>query len=317
MESSVLRYFGGYIGKALAQINDENICEIRLRANGPLCVTGEKGAAFVTSGGLLTSSHEGAVKVTAEDIRRSFEAVCRYSVYSCQNQINNGFITVSGGHRAGICGSAVYSPSGSVENIRNISGINFRIAHEIIGSADSLAAEVFGKTELTPRSLLICGAPCSGKTTVLRDLCRIVGDRFPVSLIDERGELAAVSGGIPHSRVGVQTDVFSGYSKPDGIKMAVRVMSPVMIFCDEIGSEEDLKALELAALSGVKIAATVHCSSPDELSGRSELMSLIKKGIFDSAAFMVRRRTGTVLSREKLMALDTAPHGAGRIIRQP
>ncbi len=178
--STVLKYFSGEISRALLA-SGADIYEIRLRSGKPLSVTADGKCLFLCRSGELTSCGDKAVPVSAEDLRRCFEAVCRYSVHSCQNQINMGFVTVAGGHRAGICGSAVYSQDGKIENIKYINSINFRIAREIIGAADAIFNTAMSGGL---KSVLIFGEPCSGKTTILRDLCRQVGDEYTVSLID-------------------------------------------------------------------------------------------------------------------------------------
>ena len=302
MDNSILRYFGGTVYKALAAYDDSrgNLCEIRLRAGKAVGITTEKGYYFLNANGLALAmkspSPQQMLTVTADDIRRTFEALCRFSVHSCQGQISRGFITVAGGHRAGICGTAVYSSDGRVENLKYISGINLRIAREIKGAADRLSDCV-----KRPTGVLICGEPCSGKTTVLRDLCRQAGDRFPVSLIDERGEIAAACGGVPNNDVGANTDVLSGFTKGDGIITAVRSMSPRLIVCDEIGSEEDIRALRLAALSGVKAAAAVHCGLPDELMRRENLRRLIAEGVFEYIVFVHQREIVKIYSGRELI----------------
>ena len=296
--SDVLRYFSPRVSKALSGLRAE-VCEIRLRAGAPLSVTLPDKYAFVTESGGLSGSEAHGLRVSMEDIRHCFEAVCRYSVHSCQNQINRGFVTVAGGHRAGICGTAVYSSCGKIENVKYINGINFRIAGEVIGAADRIADKVM---ENGLKSILIFGAPCSGKTTVLRDLCRRVGDRYPVSLVDERYEIASSVGGTSKNRVGANTDVFSGFSKTDGISTAVRVMSPRMIVCDEIGSEEDIKALGQAWISGVNIAASMHAGSVMELiSGNA--YPLIACGAFELAAFTEDRRVKRIFCSEELIKM--------------
>lgn len=298
--STLLRYFSGSIYKALLAFEGDP-CEIRMRNGKPLSVMVADKSAFLCEDGSLTSVPDNAVIVSAEDIRRSFEAVSRYSIHSVQGQISKGFITVGGGHRAGLSGTAVYSADGRLENMKYISSINFRVAHEIIGAADEISNKVMSAG---PRSILICGEPCSGKTTILRDLCRQIGDRYPVSLIDERGEIAAESAGIPQNRVGAHTDVYSGFTKPDGILTAVRVMSPRMIFCDEIGSDEDLAALELAARSGVKAAATVHCGTAGQLIRRPKIYRLITSGVFEYCVFVRERRITEIYRSDELTVAE-------------
>ncbi|MGN0638694.1 MAG: stage III sporulation protein AA [Huintestinicola sp.] len=296
--SNVLRYFSPRISKALVGVCG-NISEIRLRSGGPLSITLPDQYVYLTENGAYTSSADKALRVTMEDIRHSFEAVCRYSVHSCQSQINSGFVTVAGGHRAGFGGTAVYSPSGKIENLKYINGINFRIAGEVRGAADEI---VLTAMQNGLKSVLIFGAPCSGKTTILRDLCRQVGDRYPVSLVDERYEIASVSGGNANNHVGANTDVFSGFSKTDGILTAIRVMSPRMIVCDEIGSDSDISALRQAWISGVKIAASTHCGSVTELLCGS-VYPLIACKAFEYAVLTEDRHIKRIYKSEELIKL--------------
>lgn len=289
---SYLKYFCGGIQSALSECCFD-INEIRMRAGRPLNIVIGTRNAFLGSGGKISDYAENGMIVTMEDIRRTFEALCRFSVQSFQGQISRGFITVAGGHRAGLCGTVVYSDGTRVDNIKFINGINLRIAHEVKGAADSIVNRLMSGGL---KSILICGEPGSGKTTVLRDLCRQVGNSYAVSLMDERGEIAAVSGGTAYNDVGCFTDVYSGFTKADGIMTAVRVMSPKMIICDEIGSEEDIAAIRAAALSGVKTAATIHCGSMAQLGSRSGIREMLYDGIFDHVAFIQKGQVVSVAS---------------------
>lgn len=300
--STVLRFFGGDIQKALSLCGGE-ISEIRLRAGRPLCVTCEGMNRFVSADGIISDQSDKAILVSADEIRRTFEAVCRYSVHSFQGRISQGFVTVSGGHRVGLSGTAVYSADGRVENIRHINGLNFRIARQIRGAADEIIPMVLDGNGGGLTGVLICGEPCSGKTTVLRDLCRQIGDRVNTALIDERGEIAAESGGVINNNVGMCTDVYSGFSKADGIRDAVRSMSPMMLVCDEIGSEDDLNAIEYAYLSGVRICAAIHSAGSDELMMHGRIREMTERGIFGLFVFMKDRRPARILSRHDILKL--------------
>lgn len=286
-----LRYFSGTAGSAVSRLSNaqlEDIREIRFRADRPAAVcincansahcTGET-IRYITEDGQLTYNHESAVTVTEHDVRRTFEAVCQYSVHSFQREISQGFITVKGGHRVGFCGTPVMH-NGTIENIKNINSINFRIARELTGCSEKLFKSCFSDG---PCNLLIAGIPSSGKTTVLRDLTRLLGGRFKVSAIDERGELAASWNGVPQNDIGLNTDVFDGYGKAEGISAAVRVMSPQIIVCDEIGSEEDFSAIREAALSGVCTVAAVHAADISDLLRKFPKENL---NIFDRIAFL-------------------------------
>lgn len=258
-KDELIYYFGGETGKALRKISDaafEEIREIRLRTDRPAAVTLKDSIRYITADGNFTYASETAPNVSSEDIKRTFEAVCQYSIHSFQKEIAEGFVTVKGGHRVGICGTF------SGGTVKNIGSLNFRAAKEVIGCSDELFGKIFGKGLC---SLLIAGAPGSGKTTILRDISRRLGKYYRTALIDERGELAAVWNGIPQNDVGVNTDVFDGYDKPTGIMTAVRVMSPQIVICDEIGSGDDMEAVRTALQSGVRVAASIHASSLDEL----------------------------------------------------
>lgn len=139
--------------------------------------------------------------------------------------------------------------------------MNFRIAGEIIGCAE----EIYGYIQTPPKSVLLAGKPSCGKTTILRDLCRIIGKTHKVSLIDERQEIAACYKGTPQNNIGKMTDVFDGYDKADGINKAIRVMSPEIIVCDEIGFEDDINAIKRATAGGVKFIASIHADSESNI----------------------------------------------------
>lgn len=248
-------------------IKRNELCELRLRMGRPA-------TAVMISGRSVTCSKP----LTKQDIEDCFGELCRYSVHSFKREIAEGYITLPEGHRAGFCGTAVMR-DGDIETLRDISSINLRLAKEIKGCGEALYHAVFGKSL---RSLLIVGAPLSGKTTVLRDLTRLLGERHKVALIDSRNELAACHDGTPQLDVGLNTDVLSGYPKSEGMEIALRTLSPEIIICDEIGN--DISAIEQCIHCGVKLIATAHASSLEELSKRRDTAGLI--GSFDCIAVL-------------------------------
>ncbi len=256
-------------------LDTQEIQEIRLRSGRPvgICIGGRE--SFLTEQGTLTSIAGQALVIGAEEIARSFQAVCSYSVYSHERDIAEGFVTVRGGCRVGICGTASVQ-EGSPMTLRHISGLNFRIAGEYRGIAEPIWQQIGAE----PVSVLVAGTVGSGKTTFLRDLCRLIGTQYRTSLIDERGELAAVLRSIPQHDVGVRTDVLDGYPRAAGILTALRVLTPQYIICDEISSEQDVQAILQAAGCGVQFAASCHAGSPEELYRRPVLRPLIEAGIF-------------------------------------
>lgn len=248
-------------------VSRNELCELRLR-------TGRPATAVTISGRSVTCSGP----LSKQDIEDCFGELCRYSVHSFRREIAEGYITLPEGHRAGFCGTAVMR-DGSIETLRDISSINLRLAKEIKGCGEALYHAVFEKSL---HSLLIAGAPLSGKTTVLRDLTRLLGERHKVALIDSRNELAACHDGAPQLDVGLNTDVLSGYPKLEGMEIALRTLSPEMIICDEIGG--DISAIEQCIHCGVKLIATVHASSVEELSRRRDTAGII--GSFDCIAVL-------------------------------
>lgn len=267
-KETILQYFKGNVYSAVSKIPEflfEEIQEIRLRVNKPIAVMNGFRLSYITPNGNFASNPTNSVIVSEQELNQCFESVCQYSVHSFKREICEGFITLKGGHRVGLCGTTVIHNS-SIENIKNVSSLNFRISHQMKGCAEKMYKQAFSNGLC---NVLIAGAPMSGKTTLLRDLTRILGNSYKTSVIDERGEIAAVWNGIPQNEVGINTDVFDGYSKAEGISTAIRVMSPQIIVCDEIGGENDMIAVKKASYSGVYVAATIHASDINELIKRT------------------------------------------------
>ena len=123
---------------------------------------------------------------------------------------------------------------------------------------------------------------------MLRDAAAEISDRLlkKVTIIDERGEIAAVSGGVPQNNVGINTDVLDGYRKADGILQALRTLSPELIVCDEIGGEADLRAVEAGLNAGVAFAAAIHAGSREELLRKRDVTAMLKNGGFETVVFL-------------------------------
>ncbi|MBQ2972018.1 MAG: Flp pilus assembly complex ATPase component TadA [Ruminococcus sp.] len=271
------------LSKAPSVVSD-NAQEIILRVDRPLCVECSNKRYYFTKNNCVTDTifDSNMLCVSQKEIFDTFSNICNFSVYSRQSEINSGYITLKGGHRAGICGTAVLS-KGEIVNIKDITSINIRIAREIIGCADELISQI------NPLSgVLICGSPCSGKTTLIRDLARSLSYKHKISLIDERNELSSNVSGVFQNDIGL-CDVFESYIKNDAIIHAVRSMSPDIIVCDEISTAKDVEAVTYALNCGVSFIATVHADSMENLFKRPLAKSLLESGAFSQLVFLDSR----------------------------
>ncbi len=287
--AEVLRYLPERIRGLLARLAEGEwieIEEIRLRSGAPLTIGVWGESCFVTPTGGVTNHESDAYKVTPEEVQAAFMAVCENSVYAHMEEIRQGFITVKGGHRVGICGKAVCE-NGKIQTLREVSSLNLRIAHQIIGIADGVIDTIINGSEV--KSTLIISPPQMGKTTLLRDIARQISDRgFKCGIADDRGELAAMYSGVACNSVGAQTDVIDGAPKSEAIELLLRTMSPKVIISDEIASERDVEALRLAAGTGVRIIATTHGETIEETAARKLLMPLFQDKIFKQAIILRR-----------------------------
>ncbi len=216
--------------------------------------------------------------VTRDDLEFCINVTSKYSMWA-QSTLASGYITAPGGHRLGICGTAIVQ-DGVVRGIKEPTSIVVRVARDFLGIAQTVGRE--------NESLLILGKPGSGKTTLLRDLVRQKSDRDHrrISVVDERQELFPAVGGGYCFYTGRRTDVLSGYKKAIGIDAAIRCMTPEVIAVDEITAGEDCDAMVYAGWCGVKILATAHAGSREELFKRPVYKPIIESGLFDKLLFL-------------------------------
>lgn len=261
--------------------------EVRLRTGKTIVLITSDGTLFVDKNKVTYIYTDDLYKVSQQDMKDSFNRLCNFSVYSHSDSIAQGFITLSSGHRVGICGTAV-TENGKVTSIREINSLNIRIARQFRGCADEILTKAFDNKL---KNLIIAGPPSSGKTTLLRDIARQVssgrfGEYYKVAVIDERCEISPVSDGICRCDVGPNTDVLSSFKKADGIMTALRTLSPQLVICDEIGTTEECEAIKSGLNSGVNFVLSIHASSVQELKNKPQLKTLLQSGIDGEAVLL-------------------------------
>ncbi len=284
----------------------ENIREIRIRSGKPVVVIFGNEAKFVSCTGRLTDIYSDLNLITdANEVSDIFIKLCGYSVHSFTDAINRGYITLSGGHRAGVAGTAV-SENGKITAVRDVSCINLRIAREIKGAADELFGRIFSDGL---SSVIVAGPPSSGKTTILRDLARQLsgterGRMYKTFICDERCEIGAGVSGIPQNDLGINCDLVSCYPKEEGILIGLRSFSPDIIICDEIASYAEVSAVETGLNSGVCFALSIHAKDERELHAKPIMKRLLASGAFRNVVLLSAINAGKT---EKIF-------GAGELI---
>ncbi|MBQ2763992.1 MAG: stage III sporulation protein AA [Firmicutes bacterium] len=219
-----------------------------------------------------------AVIISDDEFKEAWRLLTSSSVYALEEELKRGYITISGGHRVGIAGTAVWK-DGKIKTQKDIYSLNYRFSRDLKGCGSFVFPYVTSNG--TFENTLIFSPPGCGKTTLLRDLSRLLSEQgHNVSIVDERGEIAAMEKGQLLYDLGSHTDVLTGFPKSEGMILALRSLGPTVLVTDEIGSKEDQSAVEDAVRCGVKLLLTAHGGSSEELMCRPILKNLLAAGVF-------------------------------------
>jgi stage III sporulation protein AA len=297
--TQIMPYLSPAVACLLEGLNGEQLGtleEIRLRRGQPLLLRLDQRELTLDKHGRVHSNLSAGYRITEEDMYRTLASISDNSLYAFEEDIRRGFITIPGGHRVGLAGQVVYQGQ-EVRTLRDFNGICLRVAREVKDVARSLLPVIFRGPGGGAVSTLLISPPRCGKTTLLRDLARLIstggewGPGHNVVIVDERSELAGCYRGVPQLDVGPRTDVLDACPKAVGMQMAVRSLSPGVVVTDEIGRSEDGEAIQECIHSGVVVLSSVHAASRAELENRPVMKELLALRAF-AAGVVLSRRNG-------------------------
>jgi len=260
----------------LPEAVQDQLEEIRLRNNQGLGLRLREGLFYADKQGKLLSSPHQSFIIEKNHLDSCLEQFTASSLYAREHELSCGYLTLEGGHRVGFCGTCIIK-NGTISGIRDITSMNIRIAHQILGASDELMPYLLKGDRV--KNTLIISPPGCGKTTLLRDIARNLSNGFEqfsgtdVAIADERGELAAVCHGVLGNDVGIRTDILNYSPKAEGMLMLLRTMSPKVLITDEIGSLQDENAIKQASLSGVSVICSAHGYSRTDIAKRMSSIS--------------------------------------------
>lgn len=278
-----------------ASLRYEDLEEIRIRVNCPIILKFNNKEEIIQD------------KISSNDTKEILQYVCENSIYAYQNEINNGYITIRGGHRIGVTGNCVIA-SNKVINISYIYSLNFRIAKQRLGAANNVIKHVINIKDNDIYNTLIVSPPGAGKTTILRDLIRQISNGIDyinfrgrtIGVADERGEIASMYKGVPQNDVGIRTDVLDNVQKNIGMEMLIRSMAPEIIVADEIGNLEDVKAINYATSCGIRGIFTAHGGSFEDIKKNLYLTKLLELKLFEVIIFLDKSNKGKIKEIHKI-----------------
>jgi stage III sporulation protein SpoIIIAA len=173
--------------------------------------------------------------------------------------------------------------AGIERTLHRISAIRNR-GGKVVGLTCRIGRAVFGTIDIirdiveSSRSILILGRPGVGKTTMLREVARVLADEFGkrVIVVDTSNEIAG-DGDIPHPGIGDarRMQVRTPTEQHNVMIEAVENHMPEVIIIDEIGTELEAAAARTIAERGVQLVGTAHGNTLDNLMLNPTLSDLV------------------------------------------
>lgn len=277
---------------ALRQLPEpKKISDLTLRAGRPFSVYSDGKTRYLGQCGYTDPSH--ALPVYPQDVEETLRRACRYAVYSVEEELASGFLSLPGGHRLGIAGTCVLR-DGKPVGVRDVSALNLRVAREWRGAADGQMPYLLQNGQA--KSALVISPPGCGKTTFLRDAARQLSEAgIRVCVVDSREEIGAVCHGVPGFDLGPCCDVLSRYPKNAGIEIALRTLRPEVIVFDELGAED--QAVSEGLNCGVSFLFSAHANDLDDVRRRPLLAEMLKTGKLKTVILLDRNHRAKCLCK--------------------
>ena len=291
---NLLKILPPYIRECMSKLNlemYENLREIRLRTERPILIKIKETEYGLNARGICNITE--SIILSSNDLKDILSCMSDFSMYTLSDELRQGFITLEGGHRVGLVGKGVIE-NNMIKTLKYISGMNIRIAHEVIGCSKKIMPYILSRDKVY--HTLIISPPGCGKTTLLRDIIYNLSEGFcgygpyTIAVVDERSEIAACYKGVPQNNVGIRTDILDGCPKSEGLEMLIRTMAPEVIAVDEIGGKHDCKSLKGALNAGISVICSAHGASVEECRQKPYIKELIDEKLFDRIIVLSKKR---------------------------